>query len=246
MDVIGVIPARYSSTRFEGKVLADILGKSMLQHVWERAKEALLLEDLIIACDDERIKTKALEFGAKVVFTSKAHPSGADRITEVVNPLDVKVIVNIQADEPLVHPSMIDEVARAVLEDSTVSVATVMKRIEDTQQLNDPNVVKVVVNKLGFALYFSRSLIPHRQVNSEVLKPNYYKHIGLYAYSKDFLFTFRNLPPLDLEKTECLEQLRVLEYGYNIKVVETKFETIGVDTLKDLEKVKEYLAKEKR
>ena len=246
MDVIGVIPARYSSARFEGKVLADISGKPMLQHVWERAGEALLLEDLIIACDDERVANAAKEFGAKVVFTAKAHASGTDRICEVVNPLDVKIIINIQADEPLIHPVMIDSIAQALLDDSSISMATLMKAIENLKELNDPNVVKVVVDKNNFALYFSRSAIPYHAKNSEIKSPVYYKHIGLYGYTKDFLFIYKNFPVSNLEEIERLEQLRVLEEGLRIKVMETKYETLGVDTPEDLEKLKEYLEKEKR
>jgi len=246
MDVIGVIPARFSSKRFEGKVLADILGKPMIQHVWERAKEALMLDDLIIACDHESVASAAREFGAKVVLTSKGHSCGSDRIAEVVNPLDVKIIVNIQGDEPLIHPSMIDGVARALIEHSTIAMATIMRKIDDPSQINDPNVVKVVVDKNNFALYFSRAAIPHLAINSLVTAPVYYKHIGLYGYTKDFLFTYKNLPASSLEKTECLEQLRVLEEGFRIKVIETKFDTIGVDTPEDLEKIKAYLVKEKK
>jgi 3-deoxy-manno-octulosonate cytidylyltransferase (CMP-KDO synthetase) len=245
MDVIGVIPARYSSTRFEGKVLADILGKPMMQYVWERAKEALLLDDLIIACDDESVASVARGFGAKVVMTSKAHACGTDRIIEVINPIDVKIAVNIQADEPLVHPTMIDAVAQSLLDDSQISMATIMKKIENAQEFNDPNVVKVVVDKNNFALYFSRAPIPHRAHNSEEKSPAYYKHIGLYAYTKDFLFIYKNLPVSNLEKIERLEQLRVLEGGFRIKVIETKFDTVGVDTPEDLEKLKLHLKKEK-
>ncbi len=245
MDVIGVIPARYSSKRFEGKVLADISGKPMIQHVYERAKQALLLDDLLIACDDESVASVAREFGAKVIMTSKAHACGTDRIIEVINPIDVKIVVNIQADEPLVHPMMIDAVAQALLDDARVSMATIMKKIENAHELNDPNVVKVVVDKNNFALYFSRAPIPHREHNSEVKSPVYYKHIGLYGYTKDFLFIYKNLPVSNLEKIECLEQLRVLEEGFRIKVIETKFDTVGVDTPEDLEKVKLYLKKEK-
>ena len=244
MDVIGVIPARYSSTRFEGKVLADILGKPMLQHVWERAKQARLLEDLIIACDDERIVKAAKEFGAKVVFTAKAHASGTDRICEVINPIDVKVIINIQGDEPLIHPTMIDGVAGALLDDSSISMATVMKAIEDPEAINDPNVVKVVIDKNNFAVYFSRAAVPFHAKNSQIKLPIYFKHIGLYGYTKDFLFTYKNLPASYLERIECLEQLRVLEEGFRIKVIETKYDTIGVDTPQDLAKVTEYLKKE--
>jgi len=245
MDAIGIIPARYSSTRFEGKVLADISGKPMIQRVWERARQALLLEDLIIACDDEKVADAAREFGAKVILTAKGHASGTDRISEVVNPLDVRVIINIQADEPLIHPMMIDSVAAALLEDNNVSMATIMKKIENPKELDDPNVVKVVVDKNNFALYFSRARIPYHAQNSKEPLPSYYKHIGLYGYTKDFLFFYKNLPVSHLEAIEALEQLRVLEEGIRIKVIETKYETIGVDTPEDLERVKDYLEREK-
>jgi len=245
MDVIGIIPARFSSTRFDGKVLADISGKPMLQHVWEKAKEARTLDDLIIACDDERVARAAEEFGAKAVMTSKDHSSGTDRICEVVNFLDVKIVINIQADEPLIHPVMIDTVSRSLLEEKTVSMATLMKKIEMQEELNDPHVVKVVVDKDNFALYFSRAAIPYLAATSSVQSPVYYKHIGLYGYTKDFLFTFKNLPVSTLEAAEKLEQLRVLQQGIKIKVIETKYETIGVDTPQDLEKVKFYLEQHK-
>jgi len=243
MDVIGVIPARYCSTRFEGKVLVDIMGKPMIQHVWERAKQALVLDELIIACDDQRVFDVCKGFGAKVVLTAKGHASGSDRIIEVINPVDAKVVVNIQGDEPLINPMMIDNVARALLDNPKVCMATIMRKIEDPREIHDPNVVKVVVDKFGFALYFSRAPIPCIAPNSEVPAPAYYKHIGLYGYTKDFLFIFRNLPVSHLERIEKLEQLRVLEEGYRIKVLETKFDTIGVDTVEDLEKVKQALLK---
>jgi 3-deoxy-manno-octulosonate cytidylyltransferase (CMP-KDO synthetase) len=246
MNVIGVIPARFKSSRFEGKVLADILGKPMLQHVWERARRAASLDELIIACDDERVALAAEKFGAKAVMTVKGHASGTDRIIEVVNPLDVKVVINIQCDEPLIHPTMIDSVAATLLSEKGVLVATIMKKIEDPQEIQDPNVVKVVVDKNNFALYFSRAAIPYHARDSEVKSPAYYKHIGLYGYTKDYLFLHKNLPVAELENTERLEQLRILNEGIRIKVVETKFETIGVDTVGDLEKVKEYLRKEAR
>jgi 3-deoxy-manno-octulosonate cytidylyltransferase (CMP-KDO synthetase) len=241
MEIIGVIPARYSSSRFEGKVLADILGKPMVQHVWEHARQALLLEDLIIACDDERVANVAKEFGAKVVLTAKGHVSGTDRICEIVNAIDVRVVINIQGDEPLIHPVMIDSVAQTLLEDKSISMATLMTKIKDPDDIADPNVVKVVVDKNNFAMYFSRAPIPHRAENSEVESPVYYKHIGLYGYTKDFLFTYKNIPISNLERLERLEQLRVLEEGYRIKVIETKYDTIGVDTPEDLERLKEYL-----
>ena len=245
MDVIGVIPARYSSIRFEGKVLADILGKPMIQHVWERAKQARALDEVIIACDHEAVADAARKFGAKWVMTSKGHASGTDRIAEIINPLDVKIVVNIQGDEPLIHPTMIDSVARALLDDPRVSMATVMKKIEDPNLINDPNIVKVVTDKNNFALYFSRAAIPYLAVNSDIKQPVYFKHIGLYGYTKDFLFIYKNLPASNLENIEKLEQLRALEEGFKIKVIETKFDTIGVDTPSDLEKVKEYLKRER-
>lgn len=243
MDVVGVIPARYSSSRFEGKVLADIMGKPMLQHVWERAKQSNLLDELIIACDDERVAAVAKKFGAKTVMTAKGHASGTDRLCEVANPIEAKVVVNIQGDEPLVHPTMINAVVRALLEDKSLTMATIMKAIDDPQVINDPNVVKVIIDKNDFAIYFSRLPIPCRAENSEVKLPVYFKHIGLYSYTKDFLFTYKNLPVSYLEKVERLEQLRVIEEGFRIKVIETKHDTIGVDTPEDLEKVREYLSR---
>lgn len=241
MDVIGVIPARYGSTRLQAKVLADILGKPMIQHVYERAKKAKILDDLIIATDDDKIIEAVRKFKGKVVYTSPNQPTGTDRLTEVVNPLDVKVVVNIQGDEPLIHPEMIDHMAGAVLNDEKINMATVIKRIEDQREISDPNVVKVVIDRNDFAIYFSRSAIPYARSDKPV---TYYKHIGLYAYTKDFLFIYKNLPKSGLEEAECLEQLRVLENGYRIKTVETRYDTIGVDTPEDLERVKEYLMKE--
>ncbi len=241
MDVIGIIPARYSSTRFEGKVLADLLGKPMIQHVWERAKKSLQLDDLIIACDDERVAQAATGFGAKVEFTAKGHISGSDRILEVINPIDVKIVINIQADEPLIRTSMIDILARELLDNNKIYMATLIKRIEDDEELTDPNVVKVVIDKDGYALYFSRSPIPYAKDGYDIKKDHYYKHLGIYAYTKDFLFTFKNLFESNLERLEKLEQLRVLEHGFKIKCLQTKYETVGVDTAGDLEKAKNIL-----
>lgn len=241
MEVIGVIPARYSSTRFDGKVLADICGKPMIQRVWERAKAARALDEVMIACDDERILLAAKKFGAKAVMTSKDHPSGTDRIIEAVGFMDVRIVINIQADEPLINPAIINSVAQALIDDKDVPMATAMKKIEEGAGINDPNVVKVVVDKNGFALYFSRAPIPYHRDNPEIREQVHYKHVGLYGYTKDFLFVYKNLAPSKLEKAERLEQLRVLEAGYRIKVVETKFDTIGVDTPDDLLKVTEIL-----
>ena len=241
MDVIGVIPARYGSSRFEGKVLADIHGKPMIQWVWEAAKKAKILDEIIIACDDERIEEAVKSFGARALLTSKEHASGTDRICEIVNPLDVRVIVNLQADEPLLDPVMIENVARPLLDNNSLNMATLMKKIDEPKEITDPNVVKVLTDKNGLALYFTRATIPYQRDKS--FSATYYKHIGIYAYTKDFLFIFKNLPESGLEKIEKLEQLRVLEAGFRIKVIETKILTIGVDTPEDLEKVKEAIAK---
>lgn len=237
MKIIGVIPARWASTRFQGKVLAEIHGKPMLQHVWERAQQSRHLNDLLIACDDEKVLKTAKQFKAKAVLTSKDHPSGTDRIAEAVQNLQADIIVNIQADEPLIHPSMIDDLAQALMEDSSCGMATVIKRIDNEKDLNNPNVVKVVIDQKGYALYFSRLAIPYNRENKNFLGIEYYKHLGIYAYRKDFLFTFKNLPKSKLEEVEQLEQLRALEAGYKIKTVKTDRDTIGVDTPEDLKKV---------
>lgn len=243
MDAVGIIPARYGSTRFEGKLLADLCGKSIIQHTWENAKKSSSIEDLIIATDDKRIYNAAKGFGANVVYTSTAHKSGSDRLTEAVSSIDARIIVNIQADEPLLQPSMIDDVISPLLKDSSINMATLCHKISEPKEIFDPNVVKVVFDRNGFALYFSRSAIPYeRQGSDDKLQAlEYYKHIGIYAYMKDFLFTFKSLPQSKLERVEKLEQLRVLENGYRIKVVETRFDTVGIDTPEDLEKAVEII-----
>jgi 3-deoxy-manno-octulosonate cytidylyltransferase (CMP-KDO synthetase) len=235
MKVIGIIPARFGSTRFAGKVLADLGGKPVVQHVWENAIKCKMLEDLVIAADDERIIKTAESFNAKAIYTSPDQPSGTDRLIEVVNPLDVDIVVNIQGDEPMVLPEMVDNLARAIIEDKDVYMATLAKKIEDKKEIKDPNIVKLVKDKNDFALYFSRSIIPYPRYETDQF---YYKHLGLYAYTKDFLFEFANLPKSHLEIVEGLEQLRALENGYRIKVVETSFDTIGIDTPEDLDKAK--------
>jgi len=236
VKAVGVIPARYSSVRFEGKVLADINGRPMIQRVWEAALRAKALDDLIVACDDERIMKAVKAFGGKAVMTARGHGSGTERITEVVADLDVKVVVNIQADEPLIHPSMIDDAAYPLLHTEGLVCATLMKRIEHEEEIADPNVVKVVVGKKGNALYFSRCPVPFVRDDEPGMRVHY-KHIGLYAYTKDFLFTYKKLSPTRLEELEKLEQLRILEHGFPIRVMETKHESIGVDTREDLERV---------
>ena len=243
MEAVGVIPARYASTRFEGKLIKDLCGKPVIQHVYERAKKAKTLDDLIIAADDDRIIRVVEEFGGKAVFTSKSHTTGTDRLAEVVNALDVKIVVNIQGDEPLINPLVIDDLVRAMQKDPKVAMATVVKKSFSEEEFRSPDVVKAILDDEGNALYFSRSPVP------SLLKPGvdeayFFKHLGIYAYSKDFLFTFKKLPASYLEKNERLEQLRALENGYKIKAVETDFETVGVDTPADLELARILMAKE--
>ena len=242
MNILGVIPARWASTRFEGKVLAEIQGKPMIRHVWERAKKSRLLTDLIIACDDQRVYVKAKEFGAKVVLTSSHHPSGTDRVAEAVRPIGGDIIINIQADEPLIDPATIDTLAQAMVDDESFSLATVIKRIDNLGELDDPHLVKVVIDQNHNALYFSRSVIPFNRSTKDIANVRYYKHLGLYAYRRNFLFIFCGLPKSYLEEIEALEQLRALEAGYKIKTIETTIDTIGVDTLEDLRRLEEFLA----
>jgi len=191
MKVIGVIPARWASTRFEGKVLAEIKGKPLIQHVWERAQESKLLNDVIIACDEQKVLDAAKGFGANAVLTSKDHQSGSDRIIEVVKDTDVDIVVNLQGDEPLIKSPIIDGLVNVMLDDKQNSpMATVIKVIENEDEINNPNVVKVVVDSIGHAIYFSRSPIPYNRENEKVL---YYKHLGIYSYRKDFLLKYNKL-----------------------------------------------------
>jgi len=243
MDAIGIIPARYGSTRFEGKVIKDLCGKPVIQHVYERAKKAKTLDDLIIAADDDRIIQKVEAFGGKVVYTSKSHSTGTDRLTEGVNDIDVRIVVNIQGDEPLINPLVIDDLVRTMQDDPKILMTTVVKKSYSADEFKSPDVVKAIVDDQNCALYFSRSPVP-TLLNPDENGNYFYKHIGLYAYQKDFLFTFKKLPASYLETNERLEQLRALEHGYRIKVIETKFETVGVDTPEDLELAKSLLEKE--
>ncbi len=238
-NVIGVIPARYESTRLSHKLLRTIRGKSLLQWTWENASATHSLDRLIIACDHLEIKKEAEKFGAEVILTSLEHSSGTDRIAEAVRDINVKVVINIQADEPLIHHSVIDRLAQEMLSNEELVMATAKKRIDEESEINNPNVVKVVTTREDDALYFSRFPIPfHRDESSPRL---YYKHLGIYAYTKDFLYTFKNLPESSLEGSEKLEQLRALEAGYKIKVFETQFDSCGVDTEEDFYKAERLL-----
>ena len=245
MKVVAVIPARWSSTRLKGKVLADINGKPMIQHVWERVKKAHDVDEVIVASDKDKVLKAVESFGGKAVFTSPEQPSGTDRLAEVARSVDADVFINIQADEPMIHPLMVDELAQVFQYERNVQMATLIKRIHDPEEITDPNVVKVVVDRKGFALYFSRSAIPYIRDNhtgTEDISGRYFKHVGLYSYTKDFLFTYTNLPKSTLEEEEKLEQLRVLEHGYKIRTIQTQYETVGVDTQEDLDRVRALMA----
>jgi 3-deoxy-manno-octulosonate cytidylyltransferase (CMP-KDO synthetase) len=233
--ILGVIPARFSSTRFPGKVLASIAGKTMLQHVYERASLANYLTSTIIATDDDRVCAAAKSFGARVRMTRSDHLSGTDRVAEVASAENAEVIVNIQGDEPLIDPAAIDAAILPLVHDPGVVMATLKKRIEDTREIADPNVVKVVTAHSGDAIFFSRCPIPFDRERSSATP--YFKHVGLYVYERDFLLSYPALPVGPLEQTERLEQLRALENGFRIRVVETEYESLGVDTPADLERV---------
>jgi 3-deoxy-manno-octulosonate cytidylyltransferase (CMP-KDO synthetase) len=235
--ILGVIPARFASSRFPGKVLAVAAGKTILQHVYERASRATYLHQVLIATDDERIAAAARNFGARVRMTRADHLSGTDRVAEVASADRAEIVVNIQGDEPLIDPSAIDALALALLDDEQAPMATLKKRIEDPQEFTNPNVVKVVTDRNGYAVYFSRSPIPYDLSGQAV----HYKHPGLYAYRREFLLGYSSLPVGPLERAERLEQLRAIENGHRIRVVETEYESVGVDTPQDLEKVKRLL-----
>jgi len=233
--ILGVIPARFASTRFPGKVLSLIAGKTMLQHVYERASLSSYLTSVIIATDDDRVAQVARKFGARVRMTLPDHLSGTDRVAEVVSAETAELVVNIQGDEPLIDPAAIDAAILPMVHEPDLVMGTLKKRIENPREISDPNVVKVVTGHAGDAIYFSRSPIPFDRDSTGSVP--YFKHIGLYVYQREFLLAYPALPVGPLETTERLEQLRALENGYGIRVVETEYESLGVDTPQDLERV---------
>ncbi|HZT36836.1 MAG TPA: 3-deoxy-manno-octulosonate cytidylyltransferase [Bryobacteraceae bacterium] len=241
MKVLGVIPARYRSTRLEGKPLANILGKPMIRYVYEAACKATSLSDVVVATDDERIAHAVRQFGGEAVMTAMDHASGTDRVAEVARERDAAIVVNIQGDEPLIQPRMIDECVEALRHSGGAGLSTVMKRISE-EAFHDPGVVKVVCDARGRALYFSRSLIPYPRARTGDFAV--FEHIGLYAYTRECLLRLAALPPARLELIEGLEQLRALESGITIQVVETQCggDLISVDTAEDLERVRAIVA----
>ncbi|HTU45854.1 MAG TPA: 3-deoxy-manno-octulosonate cytidylyltransferase [Bryobacteraceae bacterium] len=239
--ILGVIPARFASSRFPGKALAPLSGKPMLQHVYERAQRSRYLHDLLVATDDERIAAAVRRFGGRVCMTRNDHPSGTDRLAEVASSEKAAVYVNIQGDEPLIDPDAIDAAILSIQGDESVSMGTLMKKIVDPTDIMNTNVVKVVTNLLSDAIYFSRCPIPYER-DGRSGRPLFFKHIGLYVYRRDFLLQYPDLTVGPLEQAERLEQLRALENGFRIRVVEAEYESLGVDTPEDLERVNQLFS----
>ncbi|MBI1764745.1 MAG: 3-deoxy-manno-octulosonate cytidylyltransferase [Acidobacteria bacterium] len=249
--VIALIPARYASTRLPGKPLLDIGGVPMILRVVQRARQAASIQRVIVATDDERVFATVKAAREEVWLTSPAHRTGTDRLAEVAAQLDAGIIVNVQGDEPLIEPATIDAAVAPLLADASIVMSTTCEPIESAADLLNPNVVKVVTDTAGFALYFSRNPIPYPRAEAQAhgsltaalqaqpeLLARYAKHTGLYAYRRDFLLQYAKLPPTPLEQTELLEQLRALEHGYRIRVVKVRQRSIGVDTPEDLELVR--------
>jgi len=249
MKTIAIIPARYGSTRFEGKPLVDILGKPMIQRVYEGVCESKLIDEVIVATDDERIFETVRGFGGKAQMTSPEHASGTDRVAEVARKLRAEIIVNVQGDEPLIKGSIIDQSIRPLLKKETIPMATLVTRIDEVKDWLNPHIVKVVLDQKDFALYFSRSPIPFpRDLNVQkllnsppggqsLLPRRIFKHIGVYVFRKKFLLQYAKMKPTPLEKIEKLEQLRALENGFPIKVTFVDYEPICVDNPEDIQKV---------
>lgn len=244
--VLGIIPARYGSSRFPGKPLANINGTTMIERVYAQSCKAKMLSEVIVATDDERIEKAVRYFGGKVILTSLQHQSGTDRCAEVVEkmPENWEIIVNIQGDEPLIFPEQIDQLVQCFDQVET-EIATLIKVISSQEEVENPNVVKVVVNNTNKALYFSRSPIPYyRERNISFLNgpANYFKHIGMYGYRSETLLKLSKLPLSDLEKMEALEQLRWLQHGYAIQTAVTDYQNISVDVPEDIEKILAFLS----
>jgi 3-deoxy-manno-octulosonate cytidylyltransferase (CMP-KDO synthetase) len=242
MKTVAVIPARYASTRFPGKPLTKIGGVTMIERVYTQASLATSLDRVIVATDDERIFNAVRAFGGNVVMTGAEHRCGTDRLAEVAGSRpDIDIVVNVQGDEPLIDPAVIDRAVSPLLQDSTVQMATIAAPITDHEEVNNPDVVKVVFDANGFALYFSRSAIPYYRERPPE-GPQYFAHVGLYVYRRECLLRLASLPPTALERAESLEQLRALENGIQIKVVTGSYRPIAVDRPTDVANVERHLA----
>jgi 3-deoxy-manno-octulosonate cytidylyltransferase (CMP-KDO synthetase) len=243
-----IIPSRFDSTRFPGKPLATLKGKSIIQHVYEQASRSSLADAVYVATDDERIFDEVNSFGGHAIMTSSSHTCGTDRIAEAANNIECDIIVNVQGDEPFIRPEMVDDTVGVLRDDEKASMSTLCVRIDNQEDLLSPHSVKVVMDSEGYALYFSRSPIPYyrddwKDVNSISHIPDktiLRKHIGIYGYRKNVLMEFTLMDKGDLENIEKLEQLRALSAGMKIKVRETEFNTFGIDTIDDLRKAEEW------
>ncbi|HIQ37224.1 MAG TPA: 3-deoxy-manno-octulosonate cytidylyltransferase [Desulfocapsa sulfexigens] len=244
IEVVAIIPARYHSNRFEGKPLALINGKPMIQHVAERAQTVSMLSRVVVATDDKRIADCVAGFGGEYVITRDDHVSGSDRLAEAAELLDISehdIVVNIQGDQPLFDAEVIEQVAMPLLDDPSLPMSTLIYKIIRPEEIDDPNHVKTVFDHEHNALYFSRAPVPFQRNPEDKIAPTYYKHLGFYAYRKGFLLTFVALPEGEWERFEKLEQLRALEYGYKIRVILTTHDSIEVDTPEDLRRVEEFI-----
>lgn len=237
--VVAVIPARFASTRFPGKIIAPLLGHPLVYHTWLRAREASLVDRVIIATDDPVVATALAPYDAEVVMTSSKHQTGTDRIAEIARLVDADLFVNVQGDEPAIDPATIDDTIRPLLSDYGLSMSTARRRLTDPEAIANPNVVKVVCDQFGQALYFSRLPVPYLRDGDEAVA--YWQHIGLYVYRREYLLKFSTLPQTPLEQAEKLEQLRALEHGHRIAVVTTEYAAIGVDVPDDLLRVNALL-----
>ncbi len=248
MKKIVVIPARLNSTRLPNKVLLDLKGKSVIQRVYEQCLKAKSIDEIFIATDSIKVYDNCLKFTDDVIMTKDTHQSGTDRIAEVVENLECDVVINVQGDEPFIEPELIDSLANAFTND--ISMVSAMHKIDKVDDLKNHNAVKVTVDNQSNALYFSRSIIPHHRDDWELLLSHhnsipkilkFYRHLGVYGYTKEFLLTYANMEQTYLEKVEKLEQLRVLENGYKIKMIETTYNSTGIDTQKDYQKALELI-----
>ncbi|ESU27156.1 3-deoxy-manno-octulosonate cytidylyltransferase [Flavobacterium limnosediminis JC2902] len=242
MKIIAVIPARYASTRFPAKLMQDLGGKTVILRTYEAAVETKLFDDVFVVTDSDLIYNEIVNNGGKAIMSIKEHESGSDRIAEAVENMEVDVVINVQGDEPFINKKPLEQVIEIFKNDAEkkVDLASLMFEIKDKSEIENPNNVKVIVDQQGFALYFSRSVIPYpREENVGV---RYMKHIGIYAFRKEALMDFYRLPMLALEASEKLEQLRYLEYGKRIRMVETDHGSIGIDTLEDLEKARKLIS----
>ena len=239
MKAVAVIPARYSSTRFPGKPLAIIAGKPMVQWVYENAMGCDVIEEVVVATDNYEIEDVVKGFGGKVCITAEDHKSGTDRIAEAAEKIDADIIVNLQCDEPLLPPDAIRAAVEPLQNDTSVNMSTLKTKINNPEDISNPNIVKVITDVNGNAVYFSRFGIPY--VRDHQIQVDFFKHIGLYVYRRDFLYSFTRMPLSQLETAESLEQLRAIENGFTIKVVETSYNPVGVDVPEDVEVVEKLI-----